>query len=64
LTGEAAISLSLYKPTLVRSRLASRYYTGPVGHLVAGIADWAELLTRWKWEQLRERLSRRGAARR
>ena len=36
----------------MRSRLAARYYTGPVGHLVAGIADWAELLARWKWSQL------------
>ena len=39
----------------MRSRLAARFYTGPVGHLVAGIADWAEVLSRWKWRQLRER---------
>jgi len=36
----------------VRSRLAARYYTGPLGHLVAGIADWGELLVRWKGSQL------------
>jgi hypothetical protein len=36
----------------VRSRLLARYYTGPVGHLVAGAADFAELYLRWKWEQL------------
>ena len=42
----------------MRSRVLARYYTGPVGHLVAGIADWAELLTRWKWAQLKRRLGR------
>jgi hypothetical protein len=36
----------------VRSRLAARYYTGPLGHLVAGIADWGELLVRWKCSRL------------
>jgi hypothetical protein len=35
----------------VRSRLVARYYTGPIGHLVAGILDWAELLARWKWSR-------------
>jgi hypothetical protein len=47
----------------VRSRLLARFYTGPVGHLVAGIMDWAELLTRWKAQRLRERLRRRAGAR-
>jgi hypothetical protein len=47
----------------VRSRLAARFYTGPAGHLVAGIADWAELLARWKWSRARERY-RRARARR
>ncbi len=42
----------------VRSRLAARFYTGPLGHLVAGVADWAELLARWKWAQARERYGR------
>ncbi len=42
----------------MRSRLAARYYTGPIGHLVAGIADWGELLVRWKLSRLRARLSR------
>jgi hypothetical protein len=46
----------------VRSRLLARFYTGPVGHLIAGIADWAELLARWSARRLRERL-RRGTAR-
>jgi hypothetical protein len=40
----------------VRSRLAARYYTGPLGHLVAGVADWAELLVRWKAAKLASRL--------
>jgi hypothetical protein len=42
----------------VRSRLAARFYTGPVGHLVAGIADWGELLVRWKASQLLSRFKR------
>jgi len=57
------MALPLYKPVPVRSRLAARFYTGPVGHLVAGIADWAELLARWKWSRARERY-RRARARR
>jgi hypothetical protein len=47
----------------VRSRLAARYYTGPLGHLVAGIADWAQLLARWKWAQLVSRFKRARAGR-
>ena len=54
-TGALAIAQSLYKPGSVRSRLAARYYTGPLGHLVAGVADWAKLLAHWKWSQLRAR---------
>jgi hypothetical protein len=42
----------------VRSRLAARFYTGPLGHLVAGVADWAVLLARWQWSRLRERVKR------
>jgi hypothetical protein len=30
----------------VLTRLAAWLYTGPLGHLAAGIADWAELLIR------------------
>jgi hypothetical protein len=48
----------LYKPLSVRSRLAARFYTGPLGHLVAGVADWGELLARWKWSQLVGRFKR------
>jgi hypothetical protein len=28
------------------SRFAAWLYTGPLGHLAAGVADWAELLAR------------------
>jgi len=42
----------------MRSRLAARFYTGPTGHFVAGVADWAELLARWKWSQLVSRFKR------
>jgi hypothetical protein len=30
----------------VPTRLAAWLYTGPLGHLAAGIADWIELLIR------------------
>jgi hypothetical protein len=47
----------------VRSRLLARYYTGPLGHLVAGIADWAGLLARWKWSQLQDHFKERRSGR-
>jgi hypothetical protein len=28
-------------------------YTGPLGHLAAGVADWAELLVRYVWARAR-----------
>jgi hypothetical protein len=37
----------------VFSRLAAWLVTGPLGHLWAGIADWAELLARWAWSRVR-----------
>jgi hypothetical protein len=27
-------------------------YTGPLGHLAAGVADWAELLLRYAWSRV------------
>jgi hypothetical protein len=39
----------------VRTRFAAWLVTGPLGHLWAGVADWAELLARWLW---RRRLGR------
>jgi hypothetical protein len=43
----------------MRSRLLARFYTGPLGHLVAGVADWAELLLRWNRHRLGERFKAR-----
>jgi hypothetical protein len=31
-------------------------YTGPLGHLAAGIADWVELLARYARARARKRL--------
>jgi hypothetical protein len=36
-------------------RLAAWLVTGPVGHLVAGLMDWFELMARWGWARLRRR---------
>jgi hypothetical protein len=30
-------------------------YTGPLGHLAAGVADWLELLARFAWRRVRWR---------
>jgi len=32
-------------------------YTGPLGHLAAGVADWLELLGRFAWSRIRRRTS-------
>ena len=34
-------------------RLAAWLYTGPLGHLYGGVADWAELLGRYAWARAR-----------
>jgi hypothetical protein len=34
-------------------RIAAWYVTGPLGHLVAGLADWAALLGRHWWTRVR-----------
>jgi hypothetical protein len=39
----------------LRLRVAAWLVTGPVGHLWAGVADWAELLARHAWARLRGR---------
>jgi hypothetical protein len=36
-------------------RLPTWYFTGPLGHLVAGVADWAELFGRYLWARARGR---------
>ena len=38
----------------MRRRLAAWFVTGPLGHLAAGVADWAALL----WQLARDRLRR------
>jgi hypothetical protein len=38
-----------------RERAAAWYYTGPLGHLVGGVADWAQMLSRYLWARLRGR---------
>ena len=40
----------------MRTRFATWLVCGPLGHLAAGVIDWALLLTRW---QLAERQARR-----
>jgi len=45
----------LAKPRAVGSRLASWWYTGPLGHLVAGVLDWTGWLSRYWWSRLRDR---------
>jgi hypothetical protein len=39
----------------VRTRFAAWLVTGPLGHLWAGLADWAELLGRALLARLRRR---------
>jgi hypothetical protein len=34
-------------------RIRARLATGPIGHLVCGVADWAELLGRYLLKALR-----------
>ena len=36
-------------------RLLAWIYTGPVGHLYGGLADWAELMARYLWARARGR---------
>jgi drug/metabolite transporter superfamily protein YnfA len=37
-------------------RIAAWYVTGPLGHLVAGVADIGGMFVRWQWLRLRRRL--------
>ncbi|MEA2297704.1 MAG: hypothetical protein QOF77_640 [Solirubrobacteraceae bacterium] len=36
-------------------RVLAWLITGPVGHLVGGVIDWATLLARWGWARARRR---------
>ena len=38
-----------------RMRFAAWLYTGPIGHLYGGLADWGELFARYTWARLRRR---------
>lgn len=44
-------------------RLAAWYRTGPLGHLVAGVADWAQWLSSYAWRRARTRIARSRRAR-
>ncbi len=46
-----------------RTRALAWLYTGPLGHLYGGVADVAEMLTRWLWGRLRARAGRSATAR-
>jgi hypothetical protein len=37
------------------TRLAAWLYTGPVGHLAAGLADWGQLMGGYLWARARGR---------
>jgi len=41
----------------VIERLAAWYRTGPLGHLVAGAADWAQWLSAHAWRRARARVT-------
>jgi hypothetical protein len=36
----------------VLTRVAAWLVTGPLGHFVAGVIDWAELLARLLWSRI------------
>src|SRR5206468_509443 len=44
-----------------RTRFAAWLYTGPLGHLYAGVADWLTLLSRYWWARVSGRARRRRA---
>jgi hypothetical protein len=39
----------------MRDRFTGWLVFGPLGHLVGGVADWLELLTRYWWARVRGR---------
>jgi hypothetical protein len=43
----------------MRERLTAWYFTGPLGHLVAGLADWLELLLKLAVARTRARIRAR-----
>jgi hypothetical protein len=45
-------------PRPFSERVAARLATGPAGHLVCGVADWAELMSRYLRSRVRARFNR------
>jgi hypothetical protein len=45
-------------PRPLSERIAARLATGPAGHLVCGVADWAELMSRFLVSRARARFNR------
>jgi hypothetical protein len=43
----------------MRERLTTWYFTGPAGHFVAGVADWAELMLRYAAARTRAKVRAR-----
>jgi hypothetical protein len=41
--------------TTILAPLLTWFYTGPAGHLVAGVLDWVALLGRYAWARARRR---------
>jgi hypothetical protein len=39
----------------LRTRFAAWLVCGPLGHLAAGLTDWAVLLVRWRLSELQAR---------
>ena len=39
----------------MQRRIGAWLYTGPLGHLYGGVADWAELFARYLWARARGR---------
>jgi hypothetical protein len=33
------------------TRFITWFYTGPLGHLYGGVADWTELMARYAWHR-------------
>jgi hypothetical protein len=45
----------------VLDRALTWFVTGPLGHLVAGVLDWVEMLVRWQLHRLAKRRGGRAA---
>ena len=54
-TGEAAITARDDSVERVLDRALTWFVCGPLGHLVAGVLDWLEMLVRWQLHRVRSR---------